>query len=81
MSRYDLHIKSVRLSDEGVYTCVDKAGIGVSASARLTVLTSLHTTASTLPQSQTSREASANISTTVQPAATSEQGLLFYFIH
>ena len=38
MARYDLHIKSVSDQDEGLYTCVDKAGIGDSASATLSVL-------------------------------------------
>ena len=38
MARYDLHIKSVSDEDEGLYTCVDKAGMGVSASATLSVL-------------------------------------------
>ena len=38
LSHYDLHIKSVSVEDEGRYTCVDEAGMGVSASATLSVL-------------------------------------------
>jgi len=38
VSHYDLHIASVTVDDDGVYTCVDKAGMGQTASASLSVL-------------------------------------------
>jgi len=45
VAQYDLRIKSVRLQDEGVYTCIDKAGMGMRKSATLSVLlTSTSTT-------------------------------------
>jgi len=38
LARYDLHIRSVTVQDAGVYTCVDEAGMGMSANATLSVL-------------------------------------------
>lgn len=40
---YDLVISGVRLSDAGIYTCIDNNGYGPPASARLVVLDSLPT--------------------------------------
>jgi len=61
-THYDIHIDPVMARDEGVYTCVDNAGIGVKASASLSILRP-----STSQASPTTRLSSTASSTTTRP--------------
>jgi len=73
---YDVHIDPVTVQDAGVYTCVDQAGIGMKASATLSVLSPSTSQPSPRTTRQLSRMATSLTTSLSHHVTTHREGAL-----